>query len=246
MEHRVVRGIVRIGSVHAANRTDLQRRLHRLHRTDLHRGCLRAKQQLSRNFAAEKEVVSGSTRRMAIGNVERVEVVPLILELRAVGNSESHAPEHIDDLVNGLGKHMSCALAHRHSRLGDIDHRALGRGNRRVLGRVERTFDRGLHFIHALANRWLLLLGHALQRIHRRAQSTICAKPTHAKGFKSSAIEHRRKFGERLLFHRVKVREHRRTLTSVDTIAGALSQLPPCQSEKPKTKHAAPSKLEAA
>ncbi len=55
-------------------------------------------------------------------------------------------------------------------------------------------------FIHALANRWLLPLWqiHARQRIHRRAQSTIGAKLTHAKGFKSGAIEHRRKCGERL------------------------------------------------
>ena len=72
---------------------------------------------------------------------------------------------------------MPCALAHRHSRLGDFDHRYFWRGNRRVLDRVERNFDRGLHFIHALANRWLLLLEHALQRIHRRPQPTIDAKP---------------------------------------------------------------------
>ncbi len=99
-----------------------------------------------------------------------------------------------------FGRHTPCVLAHRHSRLGDIDHRDFWRENRRVLGRVERTFDHHSCACQPLASApWA-----SLQRIHRRAQPTIGAKPVHTKGFKSGVPEHRRKFSERLLFPRVK------------------------------------------
>ena len=208
-----MRRVVRIGAIHAADRADLQRRLHRLHRADLHRRRLRAEQQLARDLAAEEEVVGRPARRMAIRNVQRVEVVPLVLELGSVCDRETHATEHIDDLVDRLGQHMARALAHRDARLGDVDGWTLRRSGRRVLLAIERAFDRGLDLVHALADRGLLLLRHGLERVHRGAQAAVGSEPAHAESLERGGIHHGVEFGQRFAFHRVEIREHRISLT---------------------------------
>ena len=99
-----------------------------------------------------------TARRMAVRNIERVEVVPLVFELGSVCDGETHASEYINNLVNSFRNHMTRAFSHRKAWLRHINERSNVRALRCILLGIERAFDRSLHLIQPLADRRLLVL----------------------------------------------------------------------------------------
>ena len=82
MEQRGVRGVHIIGAVHTSGRDYTYRRLLLFHDPYLNRGGLRAKQ----NVVGDIKGVLSVTRRVILRNVERLEVVVIVLDLRSFGN----------------------------------------------------------------------------------------------------------------------------------------------------------------
>ena len=80
VEHRRMR-LVRVAAIDLARRDHADRRLAALHRTDLHRRGMRAQQAA----IAEIEGVVHRARRMVRREIQRLEVVPVVLDLRTVG-----------------------------------------------------------------------------------------------------------------------------------------------------------------
>ena len=57
---------------------------------------------------------------MGLGDVERFEVVPIRLDLGALGHGEAHADEHIFETVACLGDEMEVTALQVRGRLGEI------------------------------------------------------------------------------------------------------------------------------
>jgi hypothetical protein len=75
-----------------------------LHGADLHRRGVRAQNlALATVVGLEKERVVHLAGRMAIGKVERGEIVVVGLDVRAFGDGEAHVGEDGGDLVDDLG-----------------------------------------------------------------------------------------------------------------------------------------------
>ena len=100
-----------------------------------------------RPAAGEIEGVLLLPRRMLGRDVERGEIVEIVLDMRALGDGEAHLAEDRDQLVDGLADRMDAALALGLHRQGDVD--ALGRraarrarrSSRRARGLGERRLD---------------------------------------------------------------------------------------------------------
>src|SRR4029077_14776596 len=112
------RGFQGVAAVDAAWRDDVDRRLlDTLHRPDLNGRRVRPEQKLRR----EVERVPALPRRMAGGEVEGLEVVPLGLDLRAVLDLVSQTLEHGLDLPADLREDMDVAAPNRQARGHDVD-----------------------------------------------------------------------------------------------------------------------------
>ena len=110
MEHRRVRRVV-VAAEGAAGHDDADRRLLRQHRADLHRRGVGAQHQ-PRAVGALRQIerVVLLARRMLGRDVERGEIVEIVLDMRALGDGETHLAEDRDDLVDGLADRMDAAL----------------------------------------------------------------------------------------------------------------------------------------
>ena len=150
MEHRRVRRVA-VRPIDAARRDHAQRRAARIgfdhvqHRADLHRRGVGAQQHLALFCTAIREIerVVHRPRRMALGHVERGEVVPVVLDLGPGGDGEAHVGEDLGQFVHHLADRM------------DRTARGLGRGQRQVdpLARQPRLERRALERRLALGQR---------------------------------------------------------------------------------------------
>ena len=104
VEHRRVRH-VRVAAVDAARGDDGERRAVLLQRADLHRRGVRAQQPP----VGEVEGVVHRPRRMIGGDVERLEVVEVVLDLRTRGDLEAGAPEQRLDAQARPGDRVQAA-----------------------------------------------------------------------------------------------------------------------------------------
>src|SRR5439155_18993033 len=109
-EVRKPRRLRGIAPVHAARRDDVDRRvLDALHGAYLHRRRVRAQQQVG----TEVEGVPALTRRMTGGEVQRLEVVPLSLNLGPELDLVAERLEHGLDLPADLRQDVDVAAAER-------------------------------------------------------------------------------------------------------------------------------------
>jgi hypothetical protein len=148
------RGVGRVGGLtpeHPARGHDVDRRLGGLHRADLHRGRLGSKQQLVVGDIQVERILHGS-RRMVGRNVQRLEVVPVVLDLRALRDPVAHAREHVDDLAFDDGQGVQRASPRAAARQRDVD--AVGGQQSLLLRRLklaapalERRLERGAHLV---------------------------------------------------------------------------------------------------
>src|ERR1043165_9646266 len=83
----------------AVNRTGdyhLKRRVARLHRADLHRGCMGSEHPIVGYKTSILHVAGG----MILGKIKRLEIMVIILNVRSTRDFEPHAPQKIYDSVD--------------------------------------------------------------------------------------------------------------------------------------------------
>src|SRR4249919_2931815 len=100
-------GLVAIAAVDLAERDHAQRRLVAEHVAHLHARGVRAQQAT----IPEVEGVVHRTRRMVRREVQRLEVVPVILDFRAIAQLETEAAEDVGDALDRAADRMQAAAA---------------------------------------------------------------------------------------------------------------------------------------
>lgn len=108
VEHRRVRGI-RIRAIDAARRDDADRGLAARHGADLHGAGVRAQHHWPRVFAGEVEGIVHRARRMRLRNVERGEIMPVVLDFGAGGDREAQIREDLGEFVHHLADRVDRA-----------------------------------------------------------------------------------------------------------------------------------------
>ena len=124
VELEMVRRVHGFVPVHAPGTDDPHGRLLLLHDADLHRGGVRAKEDVR----TEIEGVRLGPGGMALRDVQRPEVVPVVLDLRPFGEGEPHAVEDLADFAQDLGEKVLVSARYRAPRKGDVAERRGGRG----------------------------------------------------------------------------------------------------------------------
>jgi hypothetical protein len=113
VEHRRV-GLVAVAAVDLAGGDHAQRRLVILHVAHLHTGGMRAQQAA----IAEVERVVHRARRMVRREVQRLEIVEIVLDLRTVGEFVAEAAEDLGDALQRAADRMHAAAGGIATRAG--------------------------------------------------------------------------------------------------------------------------------
>src|SRR5215472_17934059 len=95
-------GGVIIVAVHGSGNDDLKRGLAAFHGPDLYRRCMRAQHAATGN----KESILHVPRGMIFGNIEGLEVVIVVFDIRTSSDFKAHAPKDIDDFIDDQGQRM--------------------------------------------------------------------------------------------------------------------------------------------
>ena len=111
----------RVGAESPARRHDVDGRLALLHHTNLHRRRVRAQHDLLGLAQVHEDRVEAAPRWMPVGDVERLEVVPSRLDLRALGHRVTHPHEHILKPLACLSDRVKMAAPQRAEPLGEIE-----------------------------------------------------------------------------------------------------------------------------
>ena len=120
VEEEAVRGVHGVGAIDPAGRDDADGRPALLHHADLHRARLAAQQHV----VVEEERVEGVARRMVLGDVQRLEVVVVALDLGAEGDLEAEPDEDVLDRGDGLRERMEPAARDGPAGEREIERRA--------------------------------------------------------------------------------------------------------------------------
>ncbi len=183
MEHRRV-GLVVVGAVDPARRDDPAGGAVRLHVADLHRRGVRA-QHVGRAVVALGAVHVEGVVLLPGGvlgrDVEGVEIVPVGLDLRALGHGEAHVGEDRDDLLGHLADRVQRALAAGPRWRGHVDPFARQpgverRGGQGVALGGDRLAKLVLQRVQRGAGGLALLGGHAAEFAHLQADLALLAE----------------------------------------------------------------------
>src|SRR5450830_1678494 len=135
MEHRRV-GDIRVATVHTAWADDADRRLVRFHGADLYRRGMGAQQHVR----VEIEGVVHRPGRVMAWDVERLEVVIVVFDLRAFGDAVADMGEELLDTLQSPGDRMQTARGLATTRQGYVN--GLGGELGRKIGLLERRLTR--------------------------------------------------------------------------------------------------------
>ena len=155
VEHRAVRGVVLVGAEHPARADDVDRRLAGQHRARLHRRGVRAQHDRVLGRLGPEGVLHGA-RRVVGAEVEGVEVQPLGLDDRALGDLPAHRHEDVGDPLGQRRDRVPGAARAAVPGQRDVDglldqHPLLVLGLEHGLPRGERLADRAAGLADALA-----------------------------------------------------------------------------------------------
>ena len=213
VEHRRVR-LVHVHAVDAARRDHPEGRAPRLERTDLHRARMRA-EHVRRAVVAvgprEEKGVVLLPRGMLGRDVERVEVVPVALDLRAFGHRKAHVGEDGGQLVHDLRDRVQRARAARPGprrqrhvepflRQPRVERRVAERG----LLRAERRVDLVAEPVQRGAARLPLLGRHPAQLAHPKADLALLPERRQPHPLERALVGSTRDVGEIPLPQRVR------------------------------------------
>ena len=138
---------------------------------------------------------------MVGGRVQRVEAVPLRLDVRPVGECEPHATEDLDRAILELGDRMQRAHARGLPGQRGVD---AGEGRpvrvreQRGLALVERGGDGGAHVVEQFSDARLVVLRHVLHPLAHRRERAGLAEELDARLFDGGFIAGLGDGGERL------------------------------------------------
>ena len=118
MKHRRLAHGDLVPAIDASRGEDFHRRFPSLHRSDLSVRRVRAQQEL---IDVDKERVLGVARRMIGGEIERLEVVPVGLHLRAGIDRIAHLPKDVLHLLAHDGDRMEMTQAGLAAGEGDVE-----------------------------------------------------------------------------------------------------------------------------
>ena len=138
-----MRRVDRVGPIDPADRDHPDRRRLALHHPDLHRARLAPEHRA----VGQVEVVERVARRVRRRDVQGVEVVADVLDLRPPRHGEPEPAEDVDQLVGRLGQRVPVAEPGPRAGQGQVER--VGRGRlrpldprlRRLPGRFERLLD---------------------------------------------------------------------------------------------------------
>ena len=139
---------------------------------------------------------------MVFGDVKRLEVVPLVLDLGALGDREAEPPHDVLQLVDRLRERVLLAQPHRCARQRQVEAAGDRLGPRQLLlASFEHRLDAGLGFVEPLAdNRSLGRVDLAQQRLHVAEAAVLAAGEFHAGGFERGGVSGCGDRGQRRLF----------------------------------------------
>ncbi|MCY1175091.1 hypothetical protein D9M73_153140 [compost metagenome] len=176
VEHRRV-GQVGVAAVHAARADDANRRLLAFHGADLYRRGMGTQQHVG----IEIEGVMHRPGRVVARDVERLEVVIVVFDLRAFGDAVADTGEELFDAFQSAGNRMQTTGGLATARQGHIN--ALGGQTGAEFGffesrlaRVEHLGDAFLGVVDQRANFWPLFGRHVAQGLHHLGQFAFLAK----------------------------------------------------------------------
>ena len=112
-----MRGVDLVGAVDAPRADYAYRQVARFHRAYLRGGRLRAQKEVF----AEIEGVLHVARRMVGGDVERLEVIVIRLDLGTVDDVEAHRAENVDHIVDDDAQRMQMPYLLLFCGHGDVD-----------------------------------------------------------------------------------------------------------------------------
>ena len=210
MEHGRVCHVV-VAAVGAARRDDAVRRRLRLHGADLHRRGVGPEQHaLARLVGAEVEGVVHLPRRVLRRDVERREVVEVVLDVGPFDDPEAHVGEDRDQLVQHLADGVNGALRLGAGRQGDIHalrREALVQGGafQRSAAHVDRVGELALDLVEPDSGFLAGLDIEAAQALHRLAERRFLAERSDTGLLQCGQVAGRFDPGQHLLFQGVKV-----------------------------------------
>ena len=153
------------------------------HRADLHWRCMRAEKHLPLpiRLLGEVEGIVHRPRRMALGNVERGEIVPVVLDLRPRRDREAQIGEDFRQLVHHLTDRMHRAGQRRIGRQRHVDRlgrepRIKRRALQGSLARADCVGNRLAQRVDARTFRLTLLRSHLAERLEQRRHSALFAE----------------------------------------------------------------------
>ena len=200
MELRQVAGVCRIGTVHAAGGDHVDRRLLGLHGVDLNTRGLGAQQHVglamgmllgmgggAGGVVLHVESVAGRAARMVQRGVQRGEVVPAALNLRAGLHGVADAAEDILDLLDDLVDEVLVTDLGTSARQGDVHclgrHKLANGGALELLGAVvQQRLGHATHLVGSLAQNGALLGRDLAHHAHQAGDLALAAKKRHARG----------------------------------------------------------------
>ncbi|MNY24408.1 hypothetical protein D3C86_1581200 [compost metagenome] len=175
MEHWGVRLII-VVTVNAARRNNTDWRLLVLHGADLHARSLGTQQ----TRGVEPEGIVIGTRRVVSRNVQRVEVMIVVFNLRPGLNGETQFAEESFDTVDGTGDRMQPTVFHTTARQGNVDGFCCQSLVQR--SRFQRIFTRVQRILHCLfclvdyrACCRAIFCRHVTQRLHLQGKMAFLA-----------------------------------------------------------------------
>ena len=185
-------GHVRIAAVHAPGRDHAQRRFVVFHVTHLHWRGVRAQQPVG----VEIKGIVHRPRRVVRRDIERLEIVVVVLDLRSVGEFETHAREQRFKPLERARDRMQSARAHAPPRQRDVDFfgRNLARARLRLQRRApfrQRAGECLLGIVDQLADGRTLFGRQAAQVLELFREHAFLAQVMHAQCFHGAGIRGR-------------------------------------------------------
>ena len=182
VEHRRV-GRVPVIAEHAARHEDADRRLFGHHGAHLHRTRMGTEHFRQRIVAGlQEEGVMRLARRVAFGEVQRREIVPVVLDVRAFGHAEAHVAEDRGDFLEHLHHRMQRPFPGQRGRwqgqVHFLTHQLGFQRNRlqRALARAHGVFNPHLQRVERRALFLALFGRHRAERAHQAGDPALLAE----------------------------------------------------------------------
>ena len=188
MEHGRMRH-VGVAAEGPAGRDDAIWRRRRLHVTNLHGRCMRPQQQRRATlFRLQIKRVVHLPGGVFGRNVERREVVKVVLDVRTFGDGETHVGENRNDLVDDLRHRVYAALrlgAGRQRDVNTLRFQLFRQGGvlKRVAARLDGRCDLVLERVERRAARPPVRSIDGTEPLHQGGDGTLSAEGTDPQGF---------------------------------------------------------------